>query len=39
MLFYHIFQEIVYTMPETVVLYKIVWYGVKCACILREEKG
>lgn len=23
-------------MPETVVLYKIVWYGVKCACILRE---
>ena len=39
MLFYHIFQEIVYTMPETVVLYKIVWYGVKCACVLREEKG
>ncbi len=23
-------------MPETVVLYKIVWYGVKCACVLRE---
>ena len=23
-------------MPETVVLYKIVYHGVKCACVRRE---
>ena len=26
-------------MPETVVLYKIVYHGVKCACVCREGIG